>query len=319
MQPTVPAISVIIPLYNCGKIFEKCLASVRDQSFRDFEVIIVDNGSQDESPAIAAEFVRSDPRFRVITRENGGVGEARSVGLSQARGAYVSFVDGDDRLGERCLEKLYEAACKHDADVAVCSYSYYYLKNGRVRNGIRMKDRVISRDRALCSLLQDRGLIRNGHFKFYLWGKLWRKSLFTEHDIVVPDMYYEDAAVTPQLFYCANKVATVSYCGYYYSRAFSKYRESRMTAQRVNDYINTVPMIRLLLEQYDCYEQFRKPLKLHVFHVYYSVPFLIRQCAAENTRSNRENIRSAHQKIRRCLKMSADELKEFDIQTPVVK
>ncbi len=313
MDNAIPLISVVIPAYNCGVMFDKCLASLKNQSFDSFEVIIVNNRSTDGTAEKARRLAGEDERFRVTDNMQGRAGAARNVGIGLARGEYIAFIDGDDCVSEQYLEKLYRAAADNDADVSVCGFDYYFLNTGSVKKGLSASDRVYTRDEALGLLLQDTKI------KFYLWGKLWRRSLFTEYDISIPDMYYEDAAVTPRLFWYANKVASVDYCGYHYTRAFSKYTEVRMTAERVNDYINTVPMIRLFLEQQGCYEKFRKKMRVHVFHVYFAVPSVVKQSSQSSKRPDRENIRRARAKIRLSLKLSPDRLKRLDLSKPVVE
>ena len=313
MSELHPAVSIVIPMYNCGKMFVTCLDSIRAQSFQDFEVIIVNNRSDDGSADIARAYAEQDKRFRVIEKSEGGAGSARNYGVSHASGEYICFIDGDDRISSKYLEKLYTAAKENDADVSVCGFDFYFLNNEKVRKGMRVPDRVYSRDEALGFLLGDTKM------RFYLWAKLWRRTLFTEHGIAIPDMYYEDAAVTPQLFWFANKVVSVDYCGYHYTRAFSVYTESRMTTQRVNDYVNTIPMIRLFLESQGCYEKFRRKLFMHIFHVYFAIPSMVRQCADSPRRSAAENINRARAKVRLSLKLSYARLSALDLKKPVVE
>ena len=309
---TLP-VSIIIPVYNCGAMFPLCLQSLREQTLTDFEVILVNNGSSDGSAEIAEQAARQDARFHVIHHPQGQAGEARNVGTAAACGEYIAFVDGDDRLSPDYLEQLYTAACRAKADIAVCGFRYYFLHTGQTKSGVQMSDKLYTKEAALGLLLRD------NHMKFYLWGKLFRRRLFTQHHIVIPDMYYEDAAATPQLFYFANRVVSTSGGYYCYTRAFSKYTEKKMTAQRVNDYINTIPLIRLFLEEQGCYEAFRPHLYSHVFHVYFALPSMIKQSAAQNRHGTRENLRRARAKVRLCLRCPAAVLKKLNLKKPVVE
>lgn len=308
-----PLISIVIPAYNCGGMFEKCLASIGNQSFESFEVIIINNGSTDGTAATALETARRDKRFIVIDMPHGMAGTARNVGISNAKGEYIAFVDGDDCIAPMYLEKLYNAACNNNADISVCGYDYYFLNTEKLKKGLSAADRLYTRDEALGLLLQDTRL------KFYLWGKLFKRSLFSEHNITIPDMYYEDAVTVPKLFWFANRVASVNYCGYHYTRAFSRYTEVRMTAGRVNDYINTVPMLRLFLEEQGVYKEFKRKMKVHVFHVYFAVPSVVKQSALENKRSVKDNICRARAKLRLSLKLPYERLKGLDLNKPVVE
>ncbi len=307
------AVSVVIPMYNCGDMLPLCLDSIRAQSFQGFEVIIVNNGSTDGSPVIAEQYAREDDRFVVIDHPAGGAGEARNVGVEHARGEYIAFVDGDDRIDTNYLKKLYEAAADKDADIAVCGFSYYFLNTQKTTQGVRMPDRIYEKEEALALLLRDTKL------KFYLWGKLFRRRLFTENGIKVPDMYYEDAVTTPQLFWFANRVVSVDCCGYIYTRAFSRYTEVRMTPRRANDYVNTIPMIRLFLERQGQYGRFRSGMKGHIFHVYFALPSVVKQCGGECRLGVRENVRRARAKIRLSLKADLQRLESMDLSKPVIE
>ena len=313
MSGAEPLVSIVIPAYNCGGMFSKCIASIRIQSLRGFEVIIINNGSTDGTAEAAHRVAREDKRFRVLDMPHGMAGSARNAGIKAARGEYIAFVDGDDCIAPQYLEKLYRAARDNDADISVCGYDYYFLNTEKLRKGLSARDGIYTRDEALGLLLQDTKI------KFYLWGKLFRRSLFEDHDISIPDMYYEDAAAVPKLFFFANKAASVDYCGYHYTRAFSKYTEIRMTAGRVNDYINTVPMIRLFLEEHGVYDKFKGKMRVHVFHVYFAVPSMVKQSAQENKRSVKENISRARAKLRLSLKLPYERLRGLDLDKPVVE
>ena len=313
MNVSTPAVSIVIPVHNCGNMLLPCLQSIRAQSFESFEVIIVNNGSDDGSAEAARAFAETDQRFRVVDNLEGGAGASRNFGVARAAGDYVCFIDGDDRISEDYLEGLYNGARDNDADIAVCGFDFYFLNSGKTKKGMRVPDRVYSRDEALGLLLGDTKM------RFYLWEKLFRRTLFTEHGISIPDMYYEDAVASVKLFYFANKVSSISYCGYYYTRAFSRYKEVNMTAKRANDYINTVPLIRLFLEEHGCYDKFRSSFNNHIFHVYFAVPSVVKQSSAGNKKPDRENIKRAKAKVRLCCKVSFEKLGKLDLSKPVIE
>ena len=99
-------ISVIIPVYNAEKYISDCLESVVRQTYKNLEILLVDDGSKDGSAGICQEWCKKDARIRLLQKENGGVSSARNLGLQEASGEYVTFVDEDDWIGERMLEKL---------------------------------------------------------------------------------------------------------------------------------------------------------------------------------------------------------------------
>lgn len=115
-------LSIIIPVFNVEKYVQTCLDSVIEQSFRDFEVIVVDDGSTDGSPAICDAAAKQDGRICVIHQQNGGLSAARNAGLDIARGEWIGFLDSDDFIMPDMYEKLMDAAEKARADIAVCNY-----------------------------------------------------------------------------------------------------------------------------------------------------------------------------------------------------
>ena len=114
----MPQISLIIPLYNAEKYLEACLSSVAAQSFRDFEVLCINDGSKDKTEEIVNAFVAKDSRFKLINQENAGCSAARNHGISIAEAPYIAFLDQDDMLHPQAFETLYYMVTKFNADVA---------------------------------------------------------------------------------------------------------------------------------------------------------------------------------------------------------
>ncbi len=307
MKSTNPEISVIIPVYNCEKYLETCLDSLKAQSYKNFEVLIVNNGSVDNSYNIAKSFEDIDERFKVIEHHGGMAGEARNIGVTLAKGKYISFVDADDTVCERYLEELHRAIVQHDADISICGFRLFYRKSDKVKGTHRVPHgKVYNKTEALRELLRDRKM------RFYLWNKLWKKSLFTENNIKIPNMYYEDAVVCSQLFSYAEKVVMTDYCGYSYVRASSrKYIELEMNAKRINNYINTIPMIRRHLEQIDIYDQVKKPFSRHIFHVFFSIPGLCIQARDVLEDGILKNSFSGMKKVITCCSAPQNKLEEL--------
>ena len=314
MENNKPKISVIIPVYNCEKFFEKCLKSVRNQTFKDFEVIIVNNGSTDGSGNIARAFAEADSRFIVINHKNGSAGECRNVGIQSAQGKYLAFVDSDDSLDEKFLETLYSIATKYDADIVNSGFYFYFLNTGKTEKcGKLPKNACYDRDTALKYLLKD------SKIRFYFWNKLWRKSLFTDNNIKIPNMYYEDAVAVSQLFFYAKKIASTDYCGYYYTRSNSKYKEVNMPVQRINDYINTVPIIRLFLERNGCYKSFKTSFRKHISHVFFSVPILAFQARKNSKNGVLKNTFIGMSSVIKYSSTSFDKLEKIDLAENALK
>ena len=118
-----PIISIIIPVYNAQEFLAETIASIQAQTFENFEVICVNDGSTDGSVTILEQTAHQDPRFRIVHQENAGAGAARNYGFAHAKGEYCIFLDSDDLFSEQLLEKLYHAITEHQADVAACNFS----------------------------------------------------------------------------------------------------------------------------------------------------------------------------------------------------
>ena len=120
-EKNMPAISVIVPVYNVESFLSECVDSILAQTFGDFECILVDDGSPDGCPAICDAFAERDGRIRVIHKQNTGFSGSRNSGMDIARGDWIAFIDSDDIVCETYLEELYHAALLHGADVSGCS------------------------------------------------------------------------------------------------------------------------------------------------------------------------------------------------------
>ena len=115
-------ISIIVPVYNRENKVGSCIASILNQTYTDLELILVDDGSTDNSVAVCEEYAKQDKRIRIIQKENGGVSSARNCGIKEARGEYLQFVDSDDTIDKEMTQKLYEAVQKNEADEAICGF-----------------------------------------------------------------------------------------------------------------------------------------------------------------------------------------------------
>lgn len=120
-----PKVSVIVPFYNAERYLKQCLDSLQKQTYSNFEVLLINDGSIDQSYQIAAEYVKIDERFSLITQSNAGIATARNVGLQKMSGEYVTFVDGDDFVSQDYLTKMIKVAKTEQADLVISSYYRY--------------------------------------------------------------------------------------------------------------------------------------------------------------------------------------------------
>lgn len=209
-------ISIIIPVYNAENFIDHCLASVLEQTFTQYEVILVDDGSTDNSGEICDHYATKDARIYVIHKENGGVSSARNIGLEKANGKYIAFIDIDDVLDPKYLEVLYTNAVVHDADISCCdcieiSKSYDGERTNRFKN-VNDK-RMISDSR---DLFYDY-FAKKEFYGYVVWGKIIKKSLAVSEKMESMK-YGEDTQYMMKLFQHNPKVYLDDYKGYYYVR-----------------------------------------------------------------------------------------------------
>ena len=169
-----PIISVIVPVYNVAAWVEQCLDSIAGQTFTDFECIIIDDGSTDESPAIVDRFASRDQRFTVIHQENRGLSGARNAGMEMARGEYFAFVDSDDFIHPEMLEKLLGAIEEQGTRIAMCDFEYVFEGGSAPSNYLREMPCDLLDERHFWLLCCDYATIS----AVAAWGKLWKRDIF---------------------------------------------------------------------------------------------------------------------------------------------
>lgn len=126
----MPEISIIVPVYNVEKYLSQCIESIKSQTFEDWELILVDDGSPDNSGIICDEYAKTDRRIKVVHQENGGVSTARNLGLENAKGEYISFIDSDDYIAPEFLKVMLDKLLTHNADMVRCGFHEFNDRNG---------------------------------------------------------------------------------------------------------------------------------------------------------------------------------------------
>lgn len=206
-----PVISIIIPVYNVEKYLRRCLDSIVSQTWRNLEIILVDDGSTDNSGQICDEYVGKDRRIQVIHQENGGLSEARNTGIRAATADYIVFVDSDDYVGKQYVQRLAWILLRNNADIAVCGY----YRGKRVAFPERRRRGEIRSFDAKTMLKNWHGKYK--HLETVSWNKLYKRSLFVENDIYYPAGYfYEDVQTTHLLIDKALKIVMTKEKLYYY-------------------------------------------------------------------------------------------------------
>lgn len=222
-------VSVIVPVYNVTLFLDRCIESIISQTYTNLEIILVDDGSTDDSGIKCEEYSKIDKRIIVIHRENGGLSAARNTGIDTASGEYITFIDSDDWIEPNFVEALLKIAKEYFADVVQCSFNYLGDNSSRY-NGIRNSGNIICMDQE--KAIQD--ILINNHLFSSAWGKLYRMELFKDRRYPEGKLY-EDIPVTYDILLHCNKTVYVdlNYYNYFFNQnsiSKAKFKPSRLDA-----------------------------------------------------------------------------------------
>ena len=198
-------VSIIVPVYNVKEYVVKCIESIIAQTYKNIEIIIVDDGSTDGSGEICDSF--HDSRIKILHKKNGGLSSARNTGLDVASGKFICFIDSDDYIDVDMIESLYKTCKAYESDMSICRY---HIVGSNISDECEMSDKlhVYSGIEALEEMLK-------GKIKSLAWNKMYRKEIFT--DIRFPEgMVYEDIYIMHKLFLKCKRIVTIPNKAYYY-------------------------------------------------------------------------------------------------------
>ena len=221
-------ISIVVPIYNVERYLKRCVESLRDQTYKNLEIILVDDGSPDNCPTICDTFAELDDRIRVLHKKNGGLSEARNFGLKKATGDYILYVDSDDYIEKDSCEKLINSM---DSNVDVVVGSYREVRENKI---------IIKRHSNLSEKLQYSAKeyviksIKNDEWYAPAWLNLYRKSFLISNKLYYKVGYYfEDIEMLPRLFLANPRVKYVDYAFYNYIIRKNSIMTSKMTAEKI--------------------------------------------------------------------------------------
>ena len=216
-------ISIIIPVYNSTLYLKKCIDSILSQTYQDFEILLVDDGSTDDSPRICDEYAAGDQRSITVHKENGGTSDARNTGLKKAGGDYITFMDNDDYWNDtKALENIAKIIAETDPDVVMHNNMIYWQDKNKIVTPKSFNRELVSgksREEAV------ENLIRAGMLSVTVWTKLVKTSLVREHELYFKKgIRNEDTDWIARLLICAGRYE-------WYDRPFYMYRKGHETAQ----------------------------------------------------------------------------------------
>lgn len=230
-------ISVVVPVYNVGKYVEQCLNSIINQTYKNLEIILVDDGSTDNSGKICDEFAKKDDRIKVIHKKNGGLSDARNEGMKVVNGEFIAFVDSDDFLDVDFYEYLMKLQNKYNSDITECNFiNVYEDKLNEFKFPKKPEENVIVTDgigAVFLLMSDDDGISTNS---VVVWNKLYRKSLFDEISFPVGKTH-EDQFTTYKLLFKANIFVTSTQIKYGYFQRTDSIVNKKFNKKRFDTFL----------------------------------------------------------------------------------
>lgn len=246
-----PTVSIIIPVYNTEKYLRHCFDSVLAQTYKDFECILVDDGSTDASSKICDEYASKDIRFKVFHKGNEGISATREFGVQHANGQYIQFVDSDDWIESDMLAKMYEKAVNENADIVGCNFIEEF-SNKKVKYRTYYKDKE--------SFLRDVIASKWG----VLWKIMFKRSLFIDNNIHFPKGINggEDYYVVTSLLLSCNKAICVDDYLYHYFRDNPSSFITTPSLEKVMFQVHATEMVEKILKNKDLLQTYHTELCL---------------------------------------------------------
>lgn len=210
MDNALPLISVIIPVYNVEKYLKRCMDSVLNQTYTNLEIVLVDDGSTDQSGKLCDSYEQIDFRIKVIHKRNGGVSDARNVGVENTKGQYITFIDPDDEVEWDYIEYLYHLICKYNCQIASCAAQVIVEANGNIYKQEADADEILSAHDGLKNILYQKNI------GVSVWGKLYAKFFFEEGICYPVGKLAEDTGTTYKFLLSTSFIACGYRCKYKY-------------------------------------------------------------------------------------------------------
>ena len=260
-------VSVIVPVYNVEKYIEKCLDSLVNQTLKEIEIIVVNDGTPDNSQKIIDKYAKKYQNVKSYIKENGGLSDARNYGLKKASGEYIAFLDSDDYVSTDMYQKMYEKAVSGNFDMVVCDLNYVYEFSDEVK-------------RAYSNIKNDTTNIKNAMINIYpaAWNKIFKKKLFKTGIEFKKGVWFEDVEFIYRLLPHIKTIGVVN-------EPFNQYlqREGSITNsidKRIYHYIDNWNGIVEYYKENDLYEKYYN--ELEYCYVRYLYATFIKQASKYN-------------------------------------
>lgn len=226
-----PLVSIIIPVYKVEQYLKRCINSVRNQTYSNWEIILIDDGSPDQCPKICDQYAKNDTRIKVIHQKNAGVSSARNAGLSIATGEYITFLDSDDFWHNTYIEVLLHQALESNADIVQCTF---------LRGNKDIFPNISNLASNTIRIYNNQSIFTSHAANVLIWGKLYRRHLWDGITMPVGKIH-EDDFTTWKIYYQAQKIVIIDLPLYYYT-----YNIHGIMSQAQKE-----PQIDIILEAYN--------------------------------------------------------------------
>lgn len=230
-------ISIIVPVYNCEKYVHECIESLLLQTYKNFEVLLINDGSSDNSYSICKQYEERDNRICVYSHNNIGVAKTRERGYDLSKGKYIVYVDSDDRLEPDFLEILLQNIIDEDADVVCCNS----IDDGIINKAIEFDELISDRAALMKSFLDGK------RYAYCIWAKMYRKEILSGITFK-PLKYAEDTYYVSEVFNKSKRVKLISYAGYHYRNNVSGAMRTSKGIQQEKDVLVLLGYIKKLCE-----------------------------------------------------------------------
>lgn len=219
MEKETPLVSIVIPVYNVEQYLPDCMKSIIDQTYRNLEIILVDDGSTDKSGILCDKIAEEDTRIQVIHKKNGGLSDARNVGIQNVHGEFLMFVDSDDQIDKRMVEILFNSMAETGSDVAICDPVHVFSKDDLVYT-VSTENRLFDAKSAICEMWYQKSFLPSA------WGKLYKTELIKSTEFRV-GILYEDIDMMHQVFCKSDRIV------YNLSKLYAyQHREGSITTKK---------------------------------------------------------------------------------------
>lgn len=286
-------ISIIIPLYNLcgeGRFLQKCLDSLLAQSFNDFEVLLMENGSTDDTVEVAKGYCEQDKRFKLHILTEKGIANARNEGLKAASGDFICFIDGDDFVSTDFLQTLFDTInLESNIDIAVVPCKLYNIKNGITKDFTSDYNPRIISDGNIAPLFSD-GMV---------WAKLYRHSVIKEFNILFDKSLYgvDDVLFSSEMKLTAKKIAISNKGVYYYIQGRNGQASASKMTDSANSHLLLVTKLEELFKKYNKYEDYKGYIDKIFISIFTGYDFALTPLAKMNNTQINEIISLNYNKI----------------------